>query len=154
MRAKARRYGAGQRWLESRYPGVPRRPGLVREAARGAAGIAAWTLTARFELANPKFVDRAPRGLRQLRAGTVEFGLGFALAARPFLGLGQLFGFVDAQAVWRFSSWIRTHSMKCPSWVRRRSLWVSSDETRCRSIRVPNRSNAPASTRLQPRARL
>jgi GT2 family glycosyltransferase len=57
MRAKARRYGAGQRWLESRYPGVPRRPGLLREAARGAGGIVAWTITARFERAAFKALD-------------------------------------------------------------------------------------------------
>ena len=57
MRAKARRYGAGQRWLEHRYPGAPRRPGLLRELARGAAGVVAWGLTARFERAAFKALD-------------------------------------------------------------------------------------------------
>jgi cellulose synthase/poly-beta-1,6-N-acetylglucosamine synthase-like glycosyltransferase len=57
MRVKARRYGAGQRWLDRRYPGVPRPPGLLRELGRGAAGVAAWTLTARFERAAFKALD-------------------------------------------------------------------------------------------------
>ena len=57
MRAKARRYGAGQRWLERRYPGVPRRPSAAREVLRGAAGIAVWGLTGRFERACFKALD-------------------------------------------------------------------------------------------------
>jgi hypothetical protein len=57
MRRKARRYGAGQRWLDRRYPGVPRAPGLTRELVRGAAGTALWTVTAQFERASYKALD-------------------------------------------------------------------------------------------------
>ena len=57
MRAKARRYGAGQRWLERRYPGVPRRPGVTRELLRGAAGVAAWTFRGQFDRARFKALD-------------------------------------------------------------------------------------------------
>ncbi len=57
MRAKARRYGGGQRWLERRYPGVPRRPGVAREVLRGAAGLAVWGVTGRFERARFKALD-------------------------------------------------------------------------------------------------
>ncbi len=59
MRRKAARYGAGQRWLDARQPGVPRPPRLLRELLRGAAGVAAWTLTARFERAAFKALDAA-----------------------------------------------------------------------------------------------
>lgn len=57
MRAKARRYGAGQRWLERRHPGVPRSPRLARELVRSAAGVAVWGVTARFERAGFKGLD-------------------------------------------------------------------------------------------------
>ena len=59
MRSKARRYGAGQRWLDRRYPGVPRRPGLVRELVRGAGGALVWTVATRFERARFKLLDAA-----------------------------------------------------------------------------------------------
>jgi GT2 family glycosyltransferase len=59
MRRKAVRYGAGQRWLEARYPGVPRPPGLVRELVRAAVAVPVWTLTARFERAAFKTLDAA-----------------------------------------------------------------------------------------------
>ena len=57
MRAKAWRYGAGQRWLERSHPGVPRRPRLGRELARSAAGLVVWGVTARFERAAFKGLD-------------------------------------------------------------------------------------------------
>ena len=59
MRRKAARYGAGQRWLEARHPGVPRPPRLLRELARSAAGVPVLTLTARFERAAFKALDAA-----------------------------------------------------------------------------------------------
>lgn len=59
MRRKAARYGAGQRWLDTRYPGVPRPPRLARELLRSAAGVPIWTLTARFERAAFKALDAA-----------------------------------------------------------------------------------------------
>jgi GT2 family glycosyltransferase len=59
MRRKAARYGAGQRWLDARYPGVPRPPRLVRELLRSAAGVPVWTVTARFERAAFKALDAA-----------------------------------------------------------------------------------------------
>ena len=59
MRAKARRYGAGQRWLERRYPGVPRRPAVAYELLRSAGAIVALTLTGRFERARFKALDAA-----------------------------------------------------------------------------------------------
>ena len=57
MRAKARRYGAGQRWLDRRHPGVPRSPRLARELVRSAGGVAVWGVTARFERAAFKGLD-------------------------------------------------------------------------------------------------
>jgi GT2 family glycosyltransferase len=59
MRRKAARYGAGQRWLDARYSGVPRAPGLARELARSAAGVPVWTIAARFERAAFKALDAA-----------------------------------------------------------------------------------------------
>jgi cellulose synthase/poly-beta-1,6-N-acetylglucosamine synthase-like glycosyltransferase len=59
MRTKARRYGAGQRWLDRRYPGIPRRPGLGRELLRGLGGAVVWTVTGRFERARFKLLDAA-----------------------------------------------------------------------------------------------
>jgi hypothetical protein len=59
MRRKAARYGAGQRWLDARYPGIPRQPGLGRELLRAAAGIPVWTVTGRFERAAFKALDAA-----------------------------------------------------------------------------------------------
>lgn len=59
MRRKAARYGAGQRWLDGRYPGVPRPPRLFRELLRSAAGVPMWALTARFERAAFKALDAA-----------------------------------------------------------------------------------------------
>ncbi len=55
--AKARRYGAGQRWVERRFPGAARRPGLARELARAAAGILVWSAAIRFERAAFKGLD-------------------------------------------------------------------------------------------------
>lgn len=57
MLAKACRYGAGQRWVERRYPRAARKPGLFRELLRGAAGVVVWTLSARFERAAFKGLD-------------------------------------------------------------------------------------------------
>jgi GT2 family glycosyltransferase len=59
MRRKAARYGVGQRWLDARYPGVPRPPRLLRELARSTVGVPVWTLTARFERAAFKALDAA-----------------------------------------------------------------------------------------------
>lgn len=59
MRRKAFRYGAGQRWLDARYPGVPRSPGLARELLRSAVGVVVWGATARFERAAFKALDAA-----------------------------------------------------------------------------------------------
>lgn len=57
MRRKARRYGAGQRWLDRLYPGVPAAPGLVREVARAAAGVCVWTIGGQRERAAFKALD-------------------------------------------------------------------------------------------------
>lgn len=54
---KARRYGTGQRWVEGRYPGVPRKPGLLRELVRGAAGMIVWPLRGQFERGVFKGID-------------------------------------------------------------------------------------------------
>jgi len=59
MRAKARRYGAGQRWVERLYPGAARRPGVARELLRSGAGVVVWTLSGRFERARFKALDAA-----------------------------------------------------------------------------------------------
>ena len=57
MRTKARRYGAGQRWLERRYPGAPRSPRLMRELVRGGAGLIGWTLAGQAERGRFKALD-------------------------------------------------------------------------------------------------
>jgi GT2 family glycosyltransferase len=59
MRRKAARYGAGQRWLDQRHPGVPRAPRLGRELVRSAAAVPAWTLTLQLERAAFKLLDAA-----------------------------------------------------------------------------------------------
>jgi hypothetical protein len=59
LRAKARRYGAGQRWANARFPGANPAPSLVRELSRSLGGVLAWGLTARFERARFKALDGA-----------------------------------------------------------------------------------------------
>lgn len=54
---QAARYAAGRAWIMRRYPGSFRRPRLLRELARSAAGAAVWTATGRFERAAFKALD-------------------------------------------------------------------------------------------------
>ena len=51
------RFGAGLAWLNRRYPGSSERPRPVRSLLRCAAGIVAWTLTARLRRATYKAID-------------------------------------------------------------------------------------------------
>jgi glycosyltransferase involved in cell wall biosynthesis len=55
--AKARRYGAGQRWLEQRVPGSGVRPRLGRRLAGALAGTVGFAVTGRFERARFKAID-------------------------------------------------------------------------------------------------
>jgi GT2 family glycosyltransferase len=57
LRAKARRYGAGQRWANQRFPGANPPPSLVRVFGRSAAGALAFGLSGRFERARFKAID-------------------------------------------------------------------------------------------------
>jgi GT2 family glycosyltransferase len=57
--ARARRYGAGQAWLNRLHPGSTSAPSVVRTSARAGAGWAWWTLTARFERGAFKAIDGA-----------------------------------------------------------------------------------------------
>jgi GT2 family glycosyltransferase len=57
LRTKARRYGAGQRWANERFPHAHPPPSLLRVFARSAAGIGAFGLTGRFERARFKAID-------------------------------------------------------------------------------------------------
>jgi glycosyltransferase involved in cell wall biosynthesis len=51
------RYGASRAWLKRRHPASARPPRPLRELARCAAGVVAWTLTGRFERASFKAID-------------------------------------------------------------------------------------------------
>ena len=53
----ARRYGAGQRWANTRFPGARPAPAIVRQIARAIAGTLLWTLSLRFERAAFKAID-------------------------------------------------------------------------------------------------
>jgi glycosyltransferase involved in cell wall biosynthesis len=55
--AKARRYGAGQAWLNRLHPGAGVRPELARRLAGAVGGVLIFGLTARFERARFKAID-------------------------------------------------------------------------------------------------
>jgi GT2 family glycosyltransferase len=55
--AKARRYGAGQRWANQRFPDANPPPSLVRVFGRSAAGLVGFGVTGRFERARFKAID-------------------------------------------------------------------------------------------------
>ncbi|MFL5870102.1 MAG: glycosyltransferase [Solirubrobacterales bacterium] len=57
LRAKARRYGAGQRWANERFPGANPPRGVARELARSAAGMIVWGLRGQVERARFKALD-------------------------------------------------------------------------------------------------
>ena len=57
LRAKSRRYGAGQRWANGRFPGANPPPSLPRELARSLAGTVGWPLTGRLERGRFKAYD-------------------------------------------------------------------------------------------------
>lgn len=57
--SKAARYGAGQSWSNSRFPGSAPRPPLLRQLLRSAAGLVVWSLLLRFERAGFKALDGA-----------------------------------------------------------------------------------------------
>ncbi len=56
---RARRYGAGQAWLEAAHPASVDAPRPAGELARAAAGWTRWTLTGRFERGAFKAIDGA-----------------------------------------------------------------------------------------------
>ncbi len=53
----ARRYGAGQHWANTRFPGARPAPPIVAQLARAVAGTLAWLLILRFERAAFKAID-------------------------------------------------------------------------------------------------
>jgi cellulose synthase/poly-beta-1,6-N-acetylglucosamine synthase-like glycosyltransferase len=57
LRAKSRRYGAGQRWANERFEGANSPPSLARELTRSLAGAVGWTVTGRFERGRFKALD-------------------------------------------------------------------------------------------------
>jgi GT2 family glycosyltransferase len=94
--AKARRYGAGRRWVNRRYPGWAPRQRVARPLARSAAGVVVWTLGLQFERARFKWIDgrwalAAARGFvfggnRALRPQPPPGGRVCAAADFPALG--------------------------------------------------------------------
>jgi len=54
---KARRYGAGRRWVNRRYPGMAARQPLIRPLARCAVGVVAWTFALQPQRALFKLID-------------------------------------------------------------------------------------------------
>jgi glycosyltransferase involved in cell wall biosynthesis len=77
LRAKARRYGAGQRWANERFAGAHPPPNLARVLGRSAAGALGFGLTGHFERARFKALDAVVE---------VEYRRGYARgdnAARP-----------------------------------------------------------------------
>ncbi len=53
----ARRYGAGQRWANTRFPGARPAPAIVRQISRAIAGTLVWAVSLRFERAAFKAID-------------------------------------------------------------------------------------------------
>lgn len=54
---KARRYGAGRRWVNRRYPGRMPRPRLLREMTRALVGLFVWTVVLRPRRGAYKLLD-------------------------------------------------------------------------------------------------